>query len=140
MLGNVFISIYYWLPIKVDFTRAFNMKASTIFSKSSLNIFAISVSAVITLSSSTRTIFSSLRILSIKLGFILFQKCLLSVTFFPLRLLQQSFFDLLRSLTHQLRCLLYANWFSGQLNFLSLLRRRVRVIIALGSSLFINTA
>ena len=59
------------------------MKAfSAVFSKECLKIFAKAVSVVTTLLSSTRIIFSFLRILSERLGLIVFQKCLLSVTFF----------------------------------------------------------
>ena len=68
---------------------------STIFSKWSLNVFAKSVSAVISsnyLTSSTRIIFSSLRILSIKLSLIVFQKCLLSVTFFYVEIIIEILF------------------------------------------------
>ena len=55
-------------------------RLSTIFSKWSLNTFSKSVSAVITLLSSTRNIFSFLRALSVKLDLIFFQKFLLSVS------------------------------------------------------------
>ena len=55
-------------------------RLSTIFSKRSLNTFSKSVSAVITLLSSTRNIFSFLRALSVKLDLIFFQKFLLSVS------------------------------------------------------------
>ena len=56
-------------------------RLSTIFSKWSLNTFAKSASAVITLSSSTSNIFPFLRALSVKLELIFFQKFLLSVSF-----------------------------------------------------------
>ena len=131
MLGKVFNRICHRLPTKFDLQGRSIWRVSTIFSKWSLNASAKSLSAVITLSSSTRTIFSSLRILSVKLGLTVFQKRLLSVSF--------SRWDYHRNLFLILRSLLDADWFSAQLNFLSLLKRRVCVMIALRSCLFINT-
>ena len=103
-------------------------RLSTIFSKWSLNTFAKSVSSVVTLSSSTRNIFSFLRALSVKLDLIFFQKFLLPVIFSRLDSYRNLFLSLEKF--NAVRTLSYANWFSVQLNF----------IIDLRSCLFINTA
>ena len=58
---------------------------------------------------STKVTRSSFKILSVDEGFTIFQKTLLSVMYFTLRLMQNSFLVFLNTLTQKFLCLLYAD-------------------------------
>ena len=84
--------------------------------------------------------FWKLHSFSVKLGFTVFQKGLLSVILFTLRLLSKFLFVFLIRLARKFLCLLYVNSLRTEFSFLDLLKRRVRTIIAFRTLLLIKGA
>ena len=92
----------------------------TIFPKYLLKISTNMLSSETTSLFSTKVIFSSSKVLSVKKGFAVFQKSLFSVMYFTSRLLQNSFFVFLNSFKRQFLCVLYANLVASIFSFIYL--------------------
>ena len=135
MFRKFFNSTYYKVPSKVNFLRTFNMKAF-------YNIFKV----IFKYSCKVRFCWNYFIIFSKDYFFILENFVskvrlnnlpeMLEISFsFPEKLFHVEIiiailFWSLEKFNAVLRCFLYANWSSAQLNFtLTLLRRRVRVIL-----------
>ena len=135
--SNVFIIFSNGLLYSWEISRP-----SIIFPNKSLKSFASLHSYEIIFPSSTKVILSFVNVLSVKLGFTVFEKNFLSVIFFTSRLLQKFFYAVLR-VSYKNVAFLLSLRFSIDISFLNLLIRGVLVIIfavALRISFFMEGA
>ena len=140
MLGKVSNSLYYRLPIKVDFTKAFNMKASHNIFKVIFKYFCQIRFCCNYFINFTKDYFFILENFISKVRLNSFPEMFAVCNFFHVEIIIEILFWSLENFNAVVTLPFVCQLIFWAINFLSLLGRSIGVMTALLSSLFINTA